>query len=190
MANTLIKIPSELFALAESSRFEGELELPVMSAGPDDYRFDAPLAWHVDVTNTGSALLVAGKVTGQARVACSRCLDDVLVDFNGDVEGYFLMNGDITNDEDDELEEDDVDASEFDILPADHIIDLEPLLIAALIVDAPTMPLCREDCAGLCTICGANLNDGACDCGPDEDLAAFERESNPFAALANYEFDE
>ncbi len=28
------------------------------------------------------------------------------------------------------------------------------------------MILCREDCAGLCPSCGANLNAGACDCPP------------------------
>ena len=63
MGEADIKIPAELFALAESSRFEGEYALDVLRAGPDDYRFDSPLSWSVDVTNTGSALLVAGTVT-------------------------------------------------------------------------------------------------------------------------------
>ena len=73
MSGASIKIPAELFALAEGSRFEGELELPALSAGPDDYRFEEPVAWVVDVTNTGSALLVAGSVTGVGTCACARC---------------------------------------------------------------------------------------------------------------------
>jgi uncharacterized protein len=27
-------------------------------------------------------------------------------------------------------------------------------------------PLCREDCRGLCSECGTNLNSGACACAP------------------------
>ena len=47
MEPTSIKIPAELFALAESSRFEGDLDLDALDANPDEYRFDAPLAWCV-----------------------------------------------------------------------------------------------------------------------------------------------
>ena len=189
MAGVPIKIPAELFALAESSRFEGEYALDVLRAGPDDYRFDSPLSWSVDVTNTGSALLVAGTVTGDAVCACSRCLEDVAHSFKGSVEGYFLIEGGQRANLDFEDDEEELGEDEFDVLPDDHIIDLAPLLEAALLVDAPTLPLCREDCAGLCPQCGANLNEGPCECGPDEALAEFEREANPFAALADYKFD-
>ena len=187
MSGAYIKIPAELFALAESSRFEGTLELPVLAVGPDDYRFSEPISWNIDVTNTGSALLVEGTATGEGVCACSRCLEDTPFDFEGAVEGYYLIgdaSSDDFDDEDDELGED-----EFDVLPADHIIDLEPLIAAALIVDAPQQPLCRDDCAGLCPSCGANLNEGACGCGRDAGLEEFDREANPFAALANFKFE-
>ena len=39
------------------------------------------------------------------------------------------------------------------------LIDLEPLLRDAVVLDLPFQPLCREDCAGLCVECGANLNE-------------------------------
>ena len=187
MSETIIKIPAELFALAECSHFEGEYDLPVLVAGPDDYAFDAPLPWSVDVTNTGAALLVEGTVTGSGTCACSRCLEDVRHDFQGQVEGYFLICADGSSHFDDGEEE--LGEDEFDVLPDDHLLDLAPLLQAALIVDAPDMPLCREDCAGLCQQCGANLNEGPCGCGEDPDLLAFEQQANPFAALANLKFD-
>lgn len=187
MADASIKIPAELFALAESSRFEGELELDVLCAGPDDFHFDGPVAWDVTVTNTGAALLVEGKATGMATCACSRCLEDVAYDFEGDIEGYYIIPGESVDYGDDE---DDPGEDEFETLPDDHIINLEPLIRAALMVDAPSVPLCRDDCAGLCPICGANLNEGDCGCGEDEDVAAFNREANPFAALANLKFED
>ena len=76
------------------------------------------------------------------------------------------------------------------MLPADHIIDLEPLIRAALMVDAPQQPLCRDDCEGLCPTCGANLNEGDCGCGRDGALEEFDRKANPFSVLAGYSFDD
>ena len=179
MLDTSIQVPSELFALAESSHFEGKAELPVLSVGPDDYTFDAPLDWSVDVTNTGSAFLVSGTVTGLGVCSCSRCLDDVAFQFDGEIEGYFLTEGSDTAADDDEIGED-----EFEVLPDDHVIDLMPLICAALIVDAPDQPLCKDDCKGLCAQCGANLNEGDCGCAEPVDPL------NPFSVLAGLSFDE
>ena len=35
-----------------------------------------------------------------------------------------------------------------------------------VLLDSPSTPLCRPDCAGLCPTCGTNLNEGSCDCAP------------------------
>lgn len=48
------------------------------------------------------------------------------------------------------------------ILPEDGNIDLEPLLREYLLVEVPISPLCREDCKGLCPVCGEDLNQRAC----------------------------
>lgn len=186
MSETTIKIPAELFALAECSHFEGTYDIRELAMGPDDYTFAEPVAWNVDITNTGSALLVEGLATGAGVCACSRCLEDVHHDFKGLIEGYFLIEATASPDDDGE---DDLAEDEFEILPDDHLLDMAPLIEAALMVDAPDMPLCREDCAGLCPQCGANLNEGPCDCGEDPDLAAFDREANPFSALADFKFE-
>jgi uncharacterized protein len=45
-------------------------------------------------------------------------------------------------------------------------LDLRPLVRDAILLDLPIAPLCREDCRGLCPTCGADLNDGPCDCPP------------------------
>lgn len=183
-----IKIPAELFVTAESSRFEGTLDLPELAVGPDTYRFEGPVDWVADVTNTGQALLVTGSAQGEAVVACSRCLEDVPWSFQGDIEGYFLLDPEDAQDFEDD--EDAPGEDEFDVLPADHVIDLEPLIRAALLVDAPQLPLCDEDCKGLCPSCGANLNREACDCGKGADVEEFDRAANPFSVLADLEFSD
>lgn len=176
-----IRLPEELFALAESSPFHGELSLPLLSAGPDEYSFAEPLVWDVLVTNIGDALVVSGAVTGEGSTQCARCLDEFTVPFAGEIEGYYLLDEDTPAPED-------MDEDEYEVLSEDHVIDLEPLIIAAIILELPLVPLCREDCKGLCPSCGANLNDGPCGCEEkpqDDDFS-----TNPFAVLKDLQFDE
>ncbi len=47
-----------------------------------------------------------------------------------------------------------------------HTVDLEPLAREALTLDLPLAPLCSPDCRGLCSTCGADLNQGDCGCPP------------------------
>lgn len=184
MDSTRIHIPNELFASAESSHFEGKLELPELVAGPDVYAFAEPLPWQVDITNTGEALLVAGTVRAEATTACARCLEDVFVSLEGQIEGYFLLG------EEGEATPEDLDDDEFDVLPDDHVIDVEPLVVAALLVDVPLVPLCDEECKGLCATCGANLNEGPCGCDATARDEEFDLAKNPFAALKDYKFED
>ena len=45
-------------------------------------------------------------------------------------------------------------------------LDLRPATRELVLLDAPSTPLCRPDCAGLCPYCGGNRNEVACDCTP------------------------
>lgn len=178
------EVPPELFVTAESSSFAGQLNLGTLDAGPDTYRFKKPIDWNVTVSNTGDALLVMGRAHALASVPCARCLDDFDVELDGEVEGYFLLSPDDAAPED--MEDD-----EFEVLGADKVLDLEPLIVAAILVEAPLVPLCREDCAGLCAQCGANLNEGPCACQaqPDDDLPRMsDGRVSPFAALKDINF--
>jgi uncharacterized protein len=53
------------------------------------------------------------------------------------------------------------------IVPEDGYIDITELAREYLLLDAPTTPLCKPDCAGLCPICGANRNEEKCSCKTD-----------------------
>lgn len=180
MQPILIHIPPELFAPAESSHFEGTYAPDVLKSGPDLYTFSDPLHWQVDVTNTGDAFLIGGTIEGHAETTCARCLEAVDIPILGEIEGYFLINRD-------EKPTDDLEEDEFDILPEDHDVDLVPLLNAALLLEFPLVPLCQEECKGLCPRCGANLNEGPCNCQPS-DQSEEPQNNNPFAILKDYDF--
>lgn len=183
MPNASIKIPAELFAIAESSHFDGETAWPVLSTGYDDVSFEGPVAWEVDVTNTDGALLVEGSARARAHTQCARCLEDVAFDVDGQIEGWFLISPDAVG-------PDDVGEDELQVLPADHIIDLDPLIGAALLMEVPNLPLCSPDCAGLCPHCGASLNEGPCDCVEEAAEMVGMNPDNPFSVLANFDFGE
>lgn len=63
-----------------------------------------------------------------------------------------------------ELEQ--VDAEPFD----GKTIDLDPILREQVLLALPVSVLCRDDCRGLCPLCGQNLNEGACGHGKTKEL--------------------
>lgn len=65
----------------------------------------------------------------------------------------------------------------------DGVLDLRSWARDALALSVPSNLLCREDCAGLCAVCGADLNQA----GPDH---RHEREPDPrWAALSELRFE-
>ncbi|MDD6651092.1 MAG: DUF177 domain-containing protein [Eggerthellales bacterium] len=184
MSDTSIVIPDSLFEIASSAQFEGSFVVGSLSLGADVYEFPEPVSWQATISNTGESLAVLGRVTGEGTCACARCLEPITFDFEGDIEGYAFLQ----EPTEEELEGFEVD--EYVVLAEDEkILDMEPLIRAALCLDAPLVPLCKDDCAGLCPTCGANLNEGPCDCvaDPDEE-AAFSK--NPFAVLKDLQLDD
>jgi uncharacterized protein len=49
-------------------------------------------------------------------------------------------------------------------------ITLDDLVTDAVLLAVPLAPVCQPTCRGLCDQCGANLNEGPCDCTPPTDL--------------------
>lgn len=71
------------------------------------------------------------------------------------------------------------DDENFYILDS-NIIDLTEFAMEFLALEAPLRYLCSEDCKGLCTKCGKNLNEGDCDCPKKEKNPSFEILDNFF----------
>lgn len=60
-----------------------------------------------------------------------------------------------------------------------HILDLRDAIEQLMIMALPYQMICRENCKGLCTNCGQNLNEGSCSCQDEAD----EDNNSPFADL-------
>ncbi|WP_217912988.1 YceD family protein [Miltoncostaea marina] len=88
---------------------------------------------------------------------CFRCLGDARVPLRIDA-SEFVAEGR----PDDAPFDEDLDSAYVE----DGALDLETWARDAIAEAVPPTILCREDCAGLCATCGADLNAGPCGCGP------------------------
>jgi uncharacterized protein len=98
-------------------------------------------------------------VTGSARVtaagACVRCLDPVSLELEARFQELFAYADRAAHHHE---VGDDEDESEEHTLEGD-LLDLEGVLRDAVVPALPFQPVCRDDCPGLCSQCGARLAD-------------------------------
>lgn len=96
----------------------------------------------------------SGSFKGVAAGECRRCLVPVESPVSG--EAHFIY-----------ADADDENADEPDVFPMSDLgtmLDLRPALREQWLLEAPSLPLCKPDCKGLCPNCGADLNAGPHDC--------------------------
>ena len=121
-------------------------EYPVVSSEPVHVRVE-----HVK----GKELLIHAEARLEAVIPCDRCLDDVRREFVLDSTRHVdigLSDAELTEE---------LDESNF--IDGYHL-DVDKMLFHEILGDWPEKVLCREDCKGLCGVCGRNLNTGSCDC--------------------------
>lgn len=135
-------------------------------------RAPASLVAHLSRIDEGNILL-EGRFALDATVECRRCLVPVAahvpVQFHLDLidQGRMADLGPAFRAEDDESTD---FAGSFTPEEADEVffsgkeIDLFPILQEQLLLALPLYVTCREECRGLCQVCGANLNEGECGC--------------------------
>ncbi|MCX5800388.1 MAG: DUF177 domain-containing protein [Candidatus Eisenbacteria bacterium] len=95
---------------------------------------------------------------------CSRCLESFDREFDVQFEAFCDKIGTRKGEE----RSGEVEGETFTVYHDGKILDLRPCLREAIVLSLPIKPLCKENCNGLCPICGKNLNDGACNCPRDK----------------------
>jgi len=119
----------------------------------------------------GVEVLVTGELSAAVTQACGRCLEPVPVTITAALD-VRLMPRPATADSV-ELAPDDLDV---DFYNKDEI-DVGVLIETETTLAVPMKPLCREECFGLCPVCGGNRNLVQCNCqqrAPDPRLAALK----------------
>ena len=107
------------------------------------------------ITNQeNKTLFIRGAVDVTLSIPCGRCLEEVPTQICFDIDKKLDINDSVLSD--DEMEENDYLIG-FEL-------DVDKLVYAEILVNWPMRVLCKDDCEGICKVCGANLNKGDCGC--------------------------
>jgi uncharacterized protein len=144
-------------AVGDSKHFELEENMPSIDTKNNKVVFNASAKVNLDVTNVGTHLEVRGTINAVARLNCGRCLEE----YDFPVETEFEEN--YFSAETGERVEDD-DSKPF----TGDYIDITEDVVSAVQLSLPMRQICKEECKGLCSQCGINLNHEQCDCKEDD----------------------
>jgi uncharacterized protein len=103
-------------------------------------------------------LLLQGWLEGQATLECGRCLESYVQPIRMEIEVEFQPSVAILTGEPLPPPED----NSIYMIDGHHVVDLDEAVREQVLLNLPMRPLCKPDCAGLCPVCGKNLNEGSC----------------------------
>jgi len=137
----------------------------------DAYQVVAPVGLNFDIHKDKATFRLVGTVQTVLELPCSRCLEPFRMPIDAAFDLRYLPVTEMSTEAERAVADEDLETAYY----RDDQIDLNELLREQFYLALPMKPLCRDDCAGLCSQCGTNLNTGTCDCGPawvDPRLAA------------------
>ena len=141
-----IQITSEL----ELEKINFQLgEFPILQKSPVE----------LTIINTGDRVLeLEGQGNVTVGIPCDRCLEEVSVEIPYSIERKL----DMKQSDSDRVK----NLDENDYLTGMDL-DVDRLVYLEVLMSWPLKVLCREDCKGICSRCGKNLNKGSCGCAEE-----------------------
>jgi uncharacterized protein len=112
-----------------------------------------PIELDLRLESVMEGVLVTGSAHATATGACVRCLDPITRHVGGHFQELFAYADRAAHHHEVAAEDDDDEAYEL----VGDLFDLEPVLRDAMVPAMPFQPVCRSDCPGLCSECGAHL---------------------------------
>jgi uncharacterized protein len=152
-ARELLRVPGSTRSI--------DAAVDAVDLGIRDERLAGTVAVDLTAVSTLDGVTVTGRVTFPWSTVCRRCLSTVVGQAAVDV---------------DELYQDEALDPEAFVIDGDQI-DLAPAVREYVLIELPDGPLCRDDCAGICPVCGTDRNTSTCDCDTsvrDERWAALD----------------
>ena len=120
------------------------------------FPFTTPVKLQGKVENVAEIVTVKATASFSMDVDCCRCAEELTLDMEVPIEHILVTE--LQNEETDEF-----------IIVEDMKLDIERLTLEDIYFAMPSKVLCDDDCKGLCSKCGANLNEGPCECKKDID---------------------
>lgn len=121
----------------EGLRTETTYDPATMDMERPDMRLASPISVAVVARHEEQELLVEASIHCVLECTCARCLTC----FESVIKKQALFNYDVSN---------------------RLVVDITDDVREEIMLDYPMVPVCEEECRGLCARCGQNLNDGDC----------------------------
>lgn len=108
------------------------------------------------ITHTENQVLkLEGSGTVSVWIPCSRCLEPVKTDLDIEIGEKADMKL---------SDQERVEALDESSYIQGKVLNTDKLLHNEILIRWPMQVLCKENCKGICSRCGANLNQGSCGC--------------------------
>jgi len=151
----LLDVKSILHTPGKQLEFQFELDLSDMEFS-GRCPVSRPVAVEGVVRNTADILELSLTACSTLDASCDRCGKEFLQE--KEVRYSCVLAEEVQNEDNDEI-----------VLLEDGKVDVGDLAQTAFILEMDTKTLCSEDCKGLCSRCGADLNLGPCSCKKEVD---------------------
>ncbi|MBW2094917.1 MAG: DUF177 domain-containing protein [Deltaproteobacteria bacterium] len=122
----------------------------------------APLNVSILVSSVGNKYILDGRMDGEVMLRCDRCLESYMHHLDTGFRIALVLRPGENGQTEVELFREDLEEG----FVADLVIDLAEITREQVFLALPMKNVCREDCAGLCPVCGTNLNKETCACRP------------------------
>ena len=165
----LINLTDVLTSEGKKEDVQVAIEMTSFSNGIEEYPIaeKSPVAFRLSNIKKGKA-----RVEGSAKVIlkmnCDRCLKEVEEEISLDFSREVFAPDEIAEGTDEKSDQTFMDG---------YWLNVEDLIKSEILLSLPMKVLCREDCKGICTMCGKDLNEGECGCDtfvPDPRMAVIK----------------
>lgn len=127
-------------------------------------RVTEPISVNGRVKSSGGDIQVSGRVETKVNVECDRCLKMIEMPVSAGFKLQYITGQDYESSHAAALTSDEMSLSVFD----GEAIDIDEIVREQILLSVPDRALCDDNCRGICSICGTNLNTGSCDCTSSE----------------------
>lgn len=130
-------------------------------------RFTVPIKARLKAQMVAQIVELDGEVETVATLSCDRCVKEFEVPVKAKFSVAFCSELPELSDDDEDGAEIRAEDMGLTLYHGDEI-ELDEVIAEQVVLAVPVHPLCEKQCKGLCSSCGANLNDGPCECKPKE----------------------
>lgn len=126
---------------------------------PDDVSFTAPVRVHGYITDNAGYMALQAFAEIDYLSHCARCLEDIRGTFTLEFNRIVAISGTLQNEDDDSY-----------VVVKNGLLDIDRELVEDLLLEFPMKLLCKDDCKGICSKCGKNLNKATCNCSKKKEI--------------------